>query len=448
MSTWKKRARLWAVVGIFALLAAAGIFKLTTIEPAERGGELGAQIEAAQALLDGAQEGNAAGEYSWNALGALRRALNSAQTLAQSDSATEEERAAAAQALAEEGARFAEGANQNCLTPQELQAAAESGAPLTRTLSVEGAGELTWSLPCDQLGEAAPVNLQVVAGGSEGDEIAQLLAAQGKEDPAFALTLAFCHNGALPVQADLSLKTGGETAYAALYRYTGGALEYAGPVQAEEGALSFSLGEGGSWVLLPAAGEEAPDQPSGEGEQPEAPSAPSTTPAGGSSSAPAGPSGPSSAGSSAGSSQGAPSGGSSASTPQTSTVTVSIVCTTLLDKLDQVDDNLRPYIPQNGVILPPTKVEIQEGESAFEVLKRVTRSHRIQMEFQSQSGYGSAYIEGIGHLYEKQVGSGSGWMYKVNGTFPNYGCSQYPLKDGDTLVWCYTCDFGKDVGGR
>ena len=55
MSTWKKRARLWAVVGIFALLAAAGIFKLTTIEPAERGGELGAQIEAAQALLDGAQ---------------------------------------------------------------------------------------------------------------------------------------------------------------------------------------------------------------------------------------------------------------------------------------------------------------------------------------------------------------------------------------------------------
>ena len=92
MSTWKKRARLWAVVGIFALLAAAGIFKLTTIEPAGHGGELGAQIEAAQALLDGAQEGNAAGEYSWNALGALRRALNSAQTLAQSDSATEEER--------------------------------------------------------------------------------------------------------------------------------------------------------------------------------------------------------------------------------------------------------------------------------------------------------------------------------------------------------------------
>ncbi len=447
MSTWKKRARLWAVVGIFALLAAAGIYKLTTIEPAGRGGELGAQIEAAQTLLDSARKGNAAGEYSWNALGALRRQVERAQALDQSDSATEEERAAAAQALAEERARFAEGANQNCLTPQELQAAAGSGAPLTRSFAVEGVGELTWSLPCDQLETAAPVNLQVVSGGSEGDEIAQLLAAQGEggSSPAPALVLAFCHNGALPVRADLSLKTGVETAYAALYRYTGGALEYAGPVETEGETLSFSVSEGGSWVLLPAEGAETPDQPSGEEAQS---SAPSTAPGGGGSNAPAAPSGSGSAGHSASSPQGASSGESSASSPQASTVTVSIVCTTLLDRWDQLDDNLRPYIPQNGVILPPTEVEIQEGESAFEVLKRVTRSHRIQMEFQSQSGYGSAYIEGIGHLYEKQVGSGSGWMYKVNGVFPNYGCSQYPLKDGDTLVWCYTCDFGKDVGGR
>lgn len=241
MSTWKKRARLWAVVGIFALLAAAGIYKLTTIEPAGRGGELRAQIEAAQTLLDSAREGNAAGEYSWNALGALRRQVERAQALDQSDSATEEERASAAQALAEERARFAEGANQNCLTPQELQAAAGSGAPLTRSLAVEGVGELTWSLPCDQLETAAPVNLQVVSGGSEGDEIAQLLAAQGEggSSPAPALVLAFCHNGALPVRADLSLKTGGETACAALYRYTGGALEYAGPVETEGETLSL-----------------------------------------------------------------------------------------------------------------------------------------------------------------------------------------------------------------
>ena len=38
-------------------------------------------------------------------------------------------------------------------------------------------------------------------------------------------------------------------------------------------------------------------------------------------------------------------------------------------------------------------------------------------------------------------------MYKVNGWFPNYGCSSYKLEDGDTIVWCYTCKgLGTDVG--
>ena len=37
--------------------------------------------------------------------------------------------------------------------------------------------------------------------------------------------------------------------------------------------------------------------------------------------------------------------------------------------------------------------------------------------------------------------------YKVNGWFPNYGCSRYQLKEGDTIEWVYTCDLGVDVGG-
>ena len=38
-------------------------------------------------------------------------------------------------------------------------------------------------------------------------------------------------------------------------------------------------------------------------------------------------------------------------------------------------------------------------------------------------------------------------MYKVNGVFPNYGCSKYTLKNGDVVEWVYTCDLGRDVGG-
>ena len=70
------------------------------------------------------------------------------------------------------------------------------------------------------------------------------------------------------------------------------------------------------------------------------------------------------------------------------------------------------------------------------------------MEFSETPLYGSTYIEGIGNLYEFDCGALSGWMYRVNGTFPNYGCSSYILSDGDVVEWVYTCDLGKDVGGE
>ena len=68
------------------------------------------------------------------------------------------------------------------------------------------------------------------------------------------------------------------------------------------------------------------------------------------------------------------------------------------------------------------------------------------MEFEDTPMYHSAYIEGIGNLYEFDVGELSGWMYSVNGWFPNYGCSRYQLQNGDVICWVYTCDLGKDVG--
>ena len=81
------------------------------------------------------------------------------------------------------------------------------------------------------------------------------------------------------------------------------------------------------------------------------------------------------------------------------------------------------------------------------MLQRVCRDNGIHMEFSNTPMYNSAYIEGIGNLYEFDCGEQSGWMYAVNGWFPNYGCSRYALKDGDTVKWVYTCDYGKDVGG-
>ena len=90
-------------------------------------------------------------------------------------------------------------------------------------------------------------------------------------------------------------------------------------------------------------------------------------------------------------------------------------------------------VPADGWILQPMTVTFYEGESVFNVLQRTCKQQKIHMEFSNTPIYNSAYIEGIHNLYEFDVGNLSGWMYKVNGWFPNYGCSRYQLKDGDVI---------------
>ena len=104
-------------------------------------------------------------------------------------------------------------------------------------------------------------------------------------------------------------------------------------------------------------------------------------------------------------------------------------------------------VPAGGWILQPVEAAFTEGESVFDVLQRVCRENKIHMEFTDTPLYQSAYIEGIAQLYEFDCGELSGWMYSVNGTYPNYGCSKYTLQDGDVVCWVYTCDLGEDVGG-
>lgn len=129
------------------------------------------------------------------------------------------------------------------------------------------------------------------------------------------------------------------------------------------------------------------------------------------------------------------------------TCTLSIRCDTILNNMDMLKEEKKAMVPSDGVILATTTVTFSEGESVFDVLKRVTRQQRIHMEFENTPIYNSAYIEGINNLYEFDCGNLSGWMYKVNDWFPNYGCSRYQLKQGDVIEWVYTCDLGHDVGG-
>ena len=129
------------------------------------------------------------------------------------------------------------------------------------------------------------------------------------------------------------------------------------------------------------------------------------------------------------------------------TCTFSIECSTILNNLDQLDPGKPEMVPAGCVILKKTTVTFYEGESVFDVLQRVCREQKIHLESSWTPMYNSAYVEGIHNLYEFDCGALSGWMYRVNGWYPNYGCSRYQLKDGDTVEWRFTCDLGNDIGG-
>ncbi len=137
-------------------------------------------------------------------------------------------------------------------------------------------------------------------------------------------------------------------------------------------------------------------------------------------------------------------------TPESETVTISIRCDTILDHYGDLDPSLQSeeFVPADGVILPPTEYVLRPGDTVFDILDRAARHERIQLEYQGadENSYGSVYIQGIHYLYEFSCGPLSGWMYRVDGEFPNYGCSKYELKDGQVVEWVYTCDLGKDVG--
>lgn len=125
-------------------------------------------------------------------------------------------------------------------------------------------------------------------------------------------------------------------------------------------------------------------------------------------------------------------------------VTLTIRCDTAVAKGMNTEAKWAGIVPSSGVILPVTEIEIDPGETVFSVLCRASNQYKFQMEYSGTNG--AEYIEGINNLYEFDGGRWSGWMYCVNDWYPNYGCGQYALKNGDVIEWNYTCDLGKDLG--
>ena len=132
--------------------------------------------------------------------------------------------------------------------------------------------------------------------------------------------------------------------------------------------------------------------------------------------------------------------------PQEAACTFSIRCDTILDNLDQLDPAKGDLVPADGVLLAETQVTLGEGDTPFSLLQELTRANGIHLESSFTPGTGSAYVEGIGNLYEFDCGPLSGWLFLVNGVSPSVSCSDYVLSDGDVVEWAFTCDMGADLG--
>ena len=95
--------------------------------------------------------------------------------------------------------------------------------------------------------------------------------------------------------------------------------------------------------------------------------------------------------------------------------------------MDLCDKEKAELVPEDGWLLKPVEVTFQEGQNVFDVLQQSCRDNKIHLEFSVTPVYNSAYIEGIGNLYEFDCGEESGWMYAVNGKAPNVGIADYKV---------------------
>ena len=112
--------------------------------------------------------------------------------------------------------------------------------------------------------------------------------------------------------------------------------------------------------------------------------------------------------------------------PKPVTVTLEIRCDTLSSDMSKLENPaIEDYIPADGTILERSTYKGTTDNTVFDALNTLCRNNDIQLEFSYTPIYESYYIEGINYLYEFDGGNLSGWMYKVNGWFPNYGCSSY-----------------------
>lgn len=122
------------------------------------------------------------------------------------------------------------------------------------------------------------------------------------------------------------------------------------------------------------------------------------------------------------------------------TVSFQIDCLHILNKKELWKKGIEEIIPGNGIFYQGT-LSYTEGQSVYDLLRKICSENKIALDSQYTPMYGTYYIKGIGNLYEFDCGEESGWKYSVNGKLPGVGCSSYTIEAGDSIQFFYDYEY-------
>lgn len=132
---------------------------------------------------------------------------------------------------------------------------------------------------------------------------------------------------------------------------------------------------------------------------------------------------------------------------ETPTADIQVSVKPILDHMDDLNESKVSYVPEDGMLLPEQVITFEEGSSALDVLLKVTKDYRIPVDYDkgAQSSTGSAFIKGIGQIYNGDCLDTSGWMLKIDDEWAERGADEITIKSGQKIEWIFICDYDTDT---
>lgn len=142
-------------------------------------------------------------------------------------------------------------------------------------------------------------------------------------------------------------------------------------------------------------------------------------------------------------------GGAGGDKTKIGTCKVTIDCTAILSDRENLKAEKADFVPQDGFILRQKEVDLFEGDTTFDVLKRACeentcagkceycKKNGIALDAEYNASFGSHYVKGIHQLYEKDCGEMSGWSCMIGGEMPDYSNGDPAVKDGDSVEFVF-----------